>query len=459
METLNKAYQEKLNIIAEAIQESDVLNTFLLEEGEEEYKELIDLFEPAIAEFYEEVASNHPLQIIDLEQKLSEPEFEGLYLPKMLGFSVLRGVVDDTYKYIRPQDHFKDLLRKVCESANFEMLKLRIGQTLQIGFALSSDIWITNLIESLDNKKIKQFLNAQKLDKYRTVEGRKYGYVKYKQQFSNLTFYSFQIPETAAELTASFPAIENFILTRAKKDLDNSTVIPVYFKMLETKILHTAPDFPKLLLLAGNFLELESKEQTKLGKIFKNIDNNETFNNKYFQYLKDLLEANEPVNGISDVNMQEVIGDDASTEIGHYYNTTSELFIDNLLEEEIIDKVKTFYAKYDGLSLNNECLRLNILKHFKEAFTEIPADDYQRWFELNKTFAVYMDIFQNERFNLALKDITVRFIKKLIKIYTDKRGREYQDIKKFSSRIFLDYGFYSDKEIKEFFKTPRVKKA
>lgn len=458
METLNKTYQEKLSIIAEAIQESDALNTFLLEEGEEEYKVLIDLFEPAIAEFYEEVASNHPLQIIDLEQKLSEPEFEGLYLPKMLGFSVLRGVVDENYKYIRPQDHFKDLLLKVCESANFEMLKLRIGQTVQVGFALSSDIWITNLIESISNKKIKQFLNAQKLDKYRTSEGRRYGYVKYKQQFSNLTFYSFQLPETAAELTASFPAIENFILTRTKKALDNSTVVPMYFKMLETKELHSAVDFPKLLLLAGNYLELESKEQAKLGKIFKSVDNNEVFNSKYFQYLKNLLEANEPVNGISDVNMQEVIGDDSSTETGHYYNTTSELFIDNLLEEEIIDKVKSFYAGYDGLSLNNECLRLNILKHFKEAFVDISIEDYPKWFELNKTFAVYMDIFQNERFNLALKDITVRFIKKLIKKYTDKRGRDYQDIKKFSTRIFLDYGFYTDKEIKEFFKTPRTKK-
>ena len=40
----------------------------------------------------------------------------------------------------------KDVLRGICESSNFEVIKQRIGQTLQIGFALSSDIWVTNLL-------------------------------------------------------------------------------------------------------------------------------------------------------------------------------------------------------------------------------------------------------------------------------------------------------------------------
>lgn len=458
METLAQSYQDKLAIIAEAIQESELLSAYLEEEGEQEYKEMIDAFEPVISELYEEVVAEFPLQILDLENRLTAPEFEGLFMPRILGYSVLRGVVDENFKYVRPQNHFKNLLIKICSSANFDMIKLRIGQTVQIGFALSSDIWITSLIESLSFKKVKQFLGAQKLDKYKTPEGRKEGYIKYKNQFVSQTFYTFETPETASALKSVYPAIENFIQSRTKKGLDNSSVLDSFFTMLADDDIKHASDYPKLVLLAGNYFELEEDQINTLSSIFDEYKDDSNFNDAYFEYLSTLLEKGEPVNGIADVVMQEVLGDENNSEIGHYYNTSSQIFIDNLLDEEIIDTVKTYYAKYDGLSVNNECLRLNILKHFKEAFAAFNEEEYANWMELNKTFAVYMDIFQNERFNLSIKALTVRYIKKLIKYFTDKRGREYQEVKKFSTRIFLEYGFFTDKEIKDFFKTPRTKK-
>ncbi len=459
MELLSKSYEEKLKIIAGAIQDSELLNNFLLEEGEEEYKQLIEAFEPAIAEFYDEVAANNPLQIIDLENKLSEPEFEGLFLPRMMGFSVLRGVVDEHFKYLRPQDHFKDLLNKMCHHANFEMIKVRVGQTLQVGFALSSDIWITNFIETISNKKIKTFLLAQKLDKYRTFEGRRTGYLKYKRQFENYIFHSFEMPKSSAELKSSFPAIETFLQARLRKNLDNGTVKPIFFEMLVNKELINTPEYPKLLLLAGKYFELEESDQLTLKGYFQSAAKIPFFNERYFEYLRDLLFMGEPVNFLADVNMLEVLGEDDKSEIGHYYATCAILYIDNLLEEEIVDSVKAFNAKYDGLSLNNECLRLNVLRHFQQSFKELTPEDYSRWFELNKIFAAYMEIFQNQRFNLSIKDLSVKYLKALLKYYTDKRGKDYQDIKKFSSRIFLDYNFFKDKEIKEFFKTPRTKKT
>jgi hypothetical protein len=459
MELLSKNYEEKLKIIAGAIQDSDLLSNFLLEEGEEEYKQLIEAFEPAIAEFYDEVAANNPLQIIDLENKLSEADFEGLFLPRMLGFSVLRGVVDDQYKYLRPQDHFKDLLNKMCHHANFEMIKARVGQTLQVGFALSSDIWITNFIETISNKKIKTFLLAQKLDKYRTVEGRKTGYLKYKRQFDNYVFHCFEMPSSVAELKSSFPAVETFLQVRLRKSLNNETVKPIFFEMLSIKEISEAVEYPKLLLLAGKYFELEEEEQAQLKAYFQAAAKIPYFNERYFEYLRDLLIKGEPVNFLADVNMLEVLGEEDTSEIGHYYATCAVLYIDNLLEEEIIDSVRAFYAKYDGLSLNNECLRLNVLRHFQQSFQELTPEEYSRWFELNKIFAAYMEIFQNQRFNLAIKDFSVKYLKSLLKFYTDKRGKDYQDIKKFSTRIFLDYNFFKDKEIKEFFKTPRAKKS
>ncbi len=51
------------------------------------------------------------------------------------------------------------------------------------------------------------------------------------------------------------------------------------------------------------------------------------------------------------------------------------------------------------------------------------------------------------------------YVRKLLKKYTDKRGKDYQDIKKFLSRTFKDFEFLKEKEIVELFKTRRKKKS
>ena len=50
------------------------------------------------------------------------------------------------------------------------------------------------------------------------------------------------------------------------------------------------------------------------------------------------------------------------------------------------------------------------------------------------------------------------YIKKLLKRFTDKRGKDYQDVKKFVSTTFIDFGFLKEKEVVELFKTRRKRK-
>ena len=133
---LDQQYLSKLEEIASEIQASDELEKYLDSEEDEDFIVLKDLFEPRIGLVYNEVARKHPLQLIPLELVLLDPAFEGLYLPKILGYAVLRGEINDNYKYARPQDHFKEILLAICNSANFDVLKKRIGQSVQVGFAL-----------------------------------------------------------------------------------------------------------------------------------------------------------------------------------------------------------------------------------------------------------------------------------------------------------------------------------
>ena len=66
-----------------------------------------------------------------------------------------------------------------------------------------------------------------------------------------------------------------------------------------------------------------------------------------------------------------------------------------------------------------------------------------------------MNIFSNEKFNQEVKGISMQYVKTLLRTYTEKRSKDYQDVKKFVSSTFMDMGFLNDKEIKDLFKTKR----
>ena len=132
MYELNAEYLTQLEELAVGIQDSPALAAYLNSEEEVDYNELKSNFEPSIAEIYQDVAQNSPLQLIALEQVLMDPVFEGLFLPKLLGYVVLRGNVNNDFKYIRPQEHFKDLILYFVTANAFFFLLLHADNELMV---------------------------------------------------------------------------------------------------------------------------------------------------------------------------------------------------------------------------------------------------------------------------------------------------------------------------------------
>ena len=124
-----------------------------------------------------------------------------------------------------------------------------------------------------------------------------------------------------------------------------------------------------------------------------------------------------------------------------------------------MEAVKVFYASHEGMSVINQCVRKTILSYIETFLSNLEPEEYAAYFDLSKIFPTYMGIFSNQHFNQALKVICVKYIKRLKKRYTDKRGRDYQDIKKFVNANFIDLEFMKKKELVEFFKTKRKKKV
>lgn len=462
MEALDKKYKLTLDNIKGAVQASQELATYLDTEEDDDYRALYEAYEPQIDELYSQVAAVDPLQLVELEDALLDEGFEGLYLPRILGYSVLRGAVDDVrVKYVRPQDHFRTVLLAISNNANFDVLKRRIGQSIQIGFALSSDIYITNFLNDITNKRVKYFLESQKLEKYRTDKFRRMGLKKYRKQFESLNYQSASFPTSLAELKTRTQETVEFLTYRATGDFDNTSLYPQINNILGNESFREELEFLDLLITIGMYYELEKDGQNLYIEALDFMRSNATrFEEEYFTRLEALHNSKQvTVTPDMDKRMSLHVNKGIDDMLSKYYNLTDKIHSLGYVHEDVIEAVRSFVDGNEGLSPQNECIRSTVFEYFAVVLNNLTPAEYQDYFEINKVFTVYIQLFANERFTQEVKVLSLRYVKRLIKTYTDKRGRDYQDIKKFVVSTFEDLGFMDLKELKELFKTKRKKKV
>ncbi len=460
MKPLAEAYQTRLDEIAEALQNAEEYQQYLDEEEEEYYLALREKLEPQIASIYDQVAEHHPLQLVALEQYLLNEKFEGLFLPKILGFAVLRGEINDNYKYIRPQEHFQAILSAICQSSNFDLIKKRIGQTIQMGFALSSDIKITSLINTFDNKKIRYFLQAQKLPRYRDPRERAIGHARYKNQFRKENFLSADFPTTATELKILFSSLKSFLLYRIQRQYDNSNIVPEIKNFLANDQLKNTPEYLHILGLYTHFFTVEGEEQKTLKAQFNEMRTSfPDFEEVWWQYVLGVEDYGIQIDGSADDRVFQILDLDMADNLTAYYRLMNVIHTQGYTHADSVEAMRGFYGNYPGLSDINEAARRTILIYISNFLDNISVEDYSEYFELSKIFPIYTDLFGNQQFNQSLKAICLKYIKRLLKRFTDKRGKDYQDIKKFVNTSFIDLGFMKPKELVEMFKTKRKKKS
>lgn len=453
MKPLDPKYKEQIEDIKQTIQASDLLSTYLESEEEEDYKALVDYFEPQIQELYNNVVNNDPLQLLSLENEILDDLLEGLFLPRILGYSVLRGAIDEDFKYIRPQTHFRDILLFICDSVYFDFVKTRIGQTVQVGFALNSDIWTTSFINSFQNKRIVGYLRNLHSEDLWQVKNREVAYTQYKKQFEGYNFYTIEFPDDTIELKASYRQFLDFLKFRIKHDLDNSSFEEELIAFLENKELQEPQEYINILGLSAHFIDFDEKLKKRLAKIYDDLRKNDDFHKKHFHFLGRLMKSDINVGVDSFVRLFDLLPDAPKNEFYMFYYLQEIIKENGLASEITIEAIRNEYNQHEGLSDFNESLRLVIYKYFDAELSNIDPEDYASYFELNKLMTIYIKMFDNQQFNQEIKHASVRLIKKFLKVYTYKRGKDYQDIKKFVVSQFQDLGFMTEKEVLEIFKT------
>jgi hypothetical protein len=455
MEALHSAYETALRQVADQIQNSENLSKYLEEEDESLYKAIQDEFEPVINSIYEQVAIEHPLMLESLEKLLLDESFEGLFLPKILGYAVLRGYVDSNIKYAVPQNHFKNILMAICNSPNFEQIKKRIGQTTQIGFALSSDIWITNLIDSIENKKIKTFLNSLKADQFRDTSKRKEAYLKYKNQFTAVNYHSADFPQNPVQLIANYHSLKDFLLFRFSHSLDNESLMPYIGHFIANTSLRGRSEYLDLFLIIGlKFSLTESMGQAYTNTFKEMVASDPKLVSNFFD-LYDIMLNETTIYPENEMALSKLIGNIDSAEVKSYFSTVGEIHAKGFVHPDAIEAVRLFYDIHQGLSQENECVRAVIMGYITRFLDALEPEQYTDYFEINKIITAYIGIFSNERFNQAIKESSLNYVKKCFAIYTDKRSKDYQDIKKFVASTYVELGFLTEKQVVEMFKTKR----
>jgi hypothetical protein len=459
MQDLSEKYYERLQEIAGAIQNSELLAQYMEEEEEDLYQQLRQQIEPHIAELHHEVAGESPLQLVSFEQLLLNDLFEGMYLPRVMGYAALRGEINQNYKYIRPNDHFKDILLAICKSVHFEQLKKRIGQCVSVGFALSSDIWITNLLAQIENKRIRYFLQQQYLPNSHDLKFRKGLYDRYAAQFKKELYYSADFPTTLGEMKANFSALRLFLLKRYEHGTDNSSLQPKVKAFLDNKEFFGTDEYLEMLCLYGNFNELTREEKGDFVMHFaRERKGFPEFDEKYLRFQLSLYQSKMNLSAEHDERMSALVDKTVADKISDYYRIADKIHSLGYVHPDTVDAVSEFYNEREGLSVENECVRQVILNYFTRLISNLGEGEYGAYFDLTKIFSLYMKIFDNQQFNQAVEKISMLYIRKLLKKYTDKRGKDYQDIKRFVSTQFIEFEFLDSQEVVELFKTRRKRR-
>ena len=456
MKPLNQEYLTELDEIKKAIQASEILVKYLDEEEEEDYLKMREEFEPRIAELYKKVAENHPLQLLTLEKTLIQEEFEGMFITRVLGFAVLRGERNEIYKYVRPQAHFEEILLAVCNSSNFDIIRKRIGQTIQMGFAMSSDIWITNLINRIANKRIRYFLQGQKILKLREAKERKIALARYQNQFKNENYFAAEFPTNPTELKIFFSEVKLFLEHRIRLNGNNTSFIPDIKKFLNHTEFQTTEEYIQMLSLYGFFFTKDKADTEELKVHFNRARTDiPDFDAKWLALVLEIHSGDMTLDPATDIRMSELVDKSMTDKISELYTLLDEIHSKGYLHDDAIEKTKIFYNAHAGKSAINECVRATIYKYFQRFISNLEPKDYNEYFKLSKIFPTYMGIFDNQQFNQNLKDLCMKYIKKCLKVFVDKRGKSYQDIKRFVQVTFIDLNFLKKKQIVELFKSTR----
>ena len=463
VQPLDDKYKKLLDKIALAIEKSPEWVQLLEHEDEETYKELRKKFEPYLAKVHHAVAVEAPLQLFELEDLMLDDRFAGLFLPRILAYTILRGSINDNYKFVRPVDRFEKVLRAIVQSPNFEFIVPRIGQTIELGFALSSNVWVNNFIESITQPRIQKSLQQYIRLKYKELRARKSLYHRYKRQFKNYIYETTPFPENAREFALLYQDIIRFLKARQSRGLNHTSYILELNAIVQSPAYHELDEYIPVLYTLVNYITYDDSFEKNLADVFNALrKKRKDLSSKYFEeHLKNLQEGIDDLKKL-DERVYKLLDKNIKDDLLAFYEVMHFIHTEGYLKEATIEAINTFYQSYPILSDINESLRMAVFNLFRQYVDRLNEEDYIEFFEFHTRFRQYIDIFQKETFRNSIKKLCYDYLRRTLLYYrrledVNKSKEAMKELKRLVKQWYSDqgFGFFKDKEINALFSTKR----
>lgn len=78
----------------------------------------------------------------------------------------------------------------------------------------------------------------------------------------------------------------------------------------------------------------------------------------------------------SDKKFSDLLDRSISDDLVRFYNIVDTIHSKGFIHEDVLDGVNAFYSQYEGMSINNECLRLSIINMFAKVVNNLTCPEY-----------------------------------------------------------------------------------
>jgi hypothetical protein len=253
----------------------------------------------------------------------------------------------------------------------------------------------------------------------------------------------------------NFSALRQFLLKRFEVGSHNESLKEKVKGFLDNKEFQGTEEYVEMLAMSGNFIDLDPAERLAFATHFERERRSfPEFDLRFLGFLITLYKS-PGITSINDERFSAFIDKAWKDRISDYYRIADKVHSLGYVHPDTIEAVQEFYNTHKGLSVESECLRQLILVYFARLMGGLTEKEYTDFFEITKIFGVYMKIFGNQQFNQDVEKLSMAYVNKLLLVFTDKRAKDYQDVKKFVATQFVEFGFVHEKEVVEMFKSRR----
>lgn len=449
--SIKATYSKRLDAVKKFLSDSAEYQAYLESEEREEYKAVADKVEPYLQSLYNEIAEKNPMEIIEFEEILTDEALEGIFVDKLMYFTILRASVDENYRFERSQERLEELILFAAQSSSFEAMQRSLLLPVRLAFSLSSGIWGNKVIGKIKNKSAREFFQRQFGEATRDDHARAVQYRSLKKRFKEIKYQSASVPTDNINWKTEFADFRNFLVDRIGAGHDNTTVKASLYEFLENDAFKGTDEQIELLCIFIHFIELDDEDFDKVETVLNELRKGEGFDESYFGILLKVMKMDMPIDLDRIGIINDLLDTDHKDSLLGFYELLTNFSVKDFMDEEIVESVEIFSGRHRELSPIMTCFKHLLIRIIDAEVVKHLNDDYTQLFQSMHIYDGLAEAFLEKSYRQDIKEILVEYMKSLM-FYFEKGSTEYKAIKAMVMDAPVKNNFVTTKEVRALYR-------